>query len=71
MYDGKIWCQQGVLAPPGRTILTNEMCMAPNSIGGHVKEGMCNGDIIVDRVLVCPVEHHPKWVAIGTCAGYC
>ena len=32
---------------------------------------MCNWEMTVDRVLVCPVESHPKCVAVGTCPGSC
>ena len=45
--------------------------MPPHGVGAHLDEGVCNGDIIVDGVQVCPAEPDPKCVAFGTYLDSC
>ena len=59
---------------PGRTILTNKICMCPHDVcggsGPHwTKEG-CRGNT-VDGKPACPVAPHPTSVAVSTCQGSC
>ena len=59
------------VSTPRKMTLTNQMCMLPYGVGTHVDGGLCNGGITVDGVPLCPVEPHPKCVAVGTCPGSC
>ena len=73
LFGAKI-CRKICQGTPGRTILSSEMCVySPCCVGGEGPCGMregCGG-ITVDGELACPVVPHLKWVADGTCQGFC